>query len=73
MAPLAKVVGVKRWRRISATNAKKAELMLLYDANEATRRLIEIIRMVVNTGEQPEMRVRKAFWNGYGMDSGADC
>jgi len=39
---------------MSATDAKKAEL-LLYNGRDAMTRLVEIVMQVINTGEQPKL------------------
>ena len=43
----------KEEEEMGASMAKKAELMLLYDSDGALKRLVEIMRTVINTGEQP--------------------
>jgi hypothetical protein len=56
---------------MSVTTAKKAELMLLYDTEGALKRLVEIIRIVVDTGEQPEMGA-EVFGTNYYLRASLD-
>lgn len=37
------------------SNAKKAELLLLYDSRGARDRLVEIMKQVIDAGEQPKL------------------